>query len=209
VELPALSAEERHRLRQGLPVQRQMRHGHQGSGFVAIDVQAPTSCILRLLTVFEDYPAMIPVVKKAVVHVRSHDQSGATTARCHYRISRFQLGVSVVHSVDPAAGLVRFDLDKGSPGVFLQEVSGFWHVQPEPDGRDGFSRVWLKVDDLRASGWVPCWLVDYASERALRRATAWLKPQAEALRAAEEPAGPSGRHLRLAVEEPASRRVHG
>ncbi|CAK0795478.1 unnamed protein product, partial [Prorocentrum cordatum] len=152
----------------------------------------------------------------AVVRARGRAPSGAATARCHYRISRFQLGVSVVHSVDLGAGLVCFDLDRESPGVFLQEVSGFWHVQPEPDGRPGFSRVWLKVDDLRAAGWVPCWLVDYASERALRRATAWLKPQAEAAAEALHASaagelhagGAGGRRPRLAVDEAASPRAH-
>lgn len=45
---------------------------------------------------------------------------------------------------------------------------------------DCISRVWLRVD-LCAASWLPHWLIDYASERALTRATAWLKPNVEQL----------------------------
>jgi len=87
------------------------------------------------------------------------------------------LGVAIVHTVNKEAGIVFFDLDPSVSAMMLQEVTGFWHVEALENSS---SRVWLKVD-LRAASWLPHWLIDYASERALSRATAWLKPNVEQL----------------------------
>lgn len=75
-------------------------------------------------------------------------------------------------------GVVRFDLDPTVSAMMLKEVIGFWYV--EALEAECVSRVWLRVD-LCAANWLPHWLIDYASERALTRATAWLKPNVEEL----------------------------
>jgi len=173
IRLPQLTAEECHRLHLGQYVQRQERQGPRGSGFVVVDVEAPPSLVLKSLTAFDNYPGMIPVVRHAVVHALGRGQHGVSKARCTYRLSRFGFSVSVVHVVDLLAGLVRFDLDPEAFNIVLHEASGFWHVEPACGGT--CSRVWLCVS-LRAASLLPSWLVDYVAERALRRATAWLRP---------------------------------
>lgn len=184
-DLPSLTAAECQQLRLGGQVQKQERDGHTGWGFVVMDVDAPPSTILGCLTEFQAYPGMIPVVRHAEVLSRGRTADGIATARCHYRVSKFWLGISAVHHVDLAGGLVRFDLDPDVSGMVLREASGFWHVTPSPDGAAGRSRVWLRVG-LRASSLLPHALVDYAAERALRRATSWLRPHVEQLRAAQQ-----------------------
>lgn len=176
-ELPELSSSEQ-RLRSGRRVQRQTREGPKGQGLVAFDVRAPASVVLERLADFANYPSMIPVVRKAVVHLSHVADDGTLTAHCSYRISRFYLGVSIVHSVSRDEGLVRFDLDPTVSAMMLQEVTGFWYV--EALDAQGACRVWLKVD-LHAANWLPHWLIDYASKRALTRATSWLKPNVEQL----------------------------
>jgi len=179
--LPQLSDEELEQLKQGLQVRKQERSGAQGSGYVVCDVNAPASLILKCLEAFEDYPGMIPVVRKAEIRSRSK-AGGMANARCSYRISKFWLGIDVVHSVDHDAGLVHFDLDDEVPRLVppvLQQASGFWYVERSPDGPPGTSRVWLCVTGLRASNLLPHCIVDYAAERALRRATCWLRPVLE------------------------------
>ncbi|CAJ1441144.1 unnamed protein product [Effrenium voratum] len=177
-ELPDLTKAERKMLKQGRHVQRQTRQGPQGNGLVVFDVHAPASLVLDCLADFANYPAMIPVVRKAHVHISHVADDGTLTAHCSYRISRFYLSVAIVHSVSREQGLVRFDLDPTISAMMLKEVTGFWYVEPL-EGSD-CSRVWLKVD-LCAANWLPHWLIDYASERALNRATSWLTPKVEQL----------------------------
>mmetsp|Transcript_133200 Transcript_133200/g.297216 ORF Transcript_133200/g.297216 Transcript_133200/m.297216 type:complete len:338 (+) Transcript_133200:110-1123(+) len=183
--LPSLTEAEHQQLRMGGQVQKQERDGHTGWGFVVMDVDAPPSTILGCLEAFQAYPGMIPVVRQAEVVSRGRNADGTVTARCNYRVSKFWLSISAVHHVDLAGGLVRFDLDPDVSGMVLREASGFWHVTPSPEGGSGRSRVWLRVG-LRASSFLPHALVDYAAERALRRATTWLRPHVEQLWAAQQ-----------------------
>lgn len=178
LDLPRLTATEELKLKQNLHVQRQTREGPQGQGMVVFDVHAPASLVLERLADFENYPAMIPVVRKATVHASHVADDGTQTAHCSYRISRFYLSVAIVHNVSREEGLVCFDLDPTVSAMMLKEVTGFWYV--EALEADCISRVWLRVD-LCAANWLPHWLIDYASERALTRATAWLKPNVEEL----------------------------
>ena len=45
----------------------------------------------------------------------------------------------------------------------------------------GFTRVYL-LAGLQVSSALPKFIVDYAAERAMPRATKWLKPEVEALK---------------------------
>lgn len=178
---PLLEAAELERLRGGLRVQRQERHGRQGSGFVVVDVDAPAPLVWDCLTSFDAYAGMIPVVRKAEVKAKVCAGGGLSTAYVDYKVSKFGLNFSVVHRVDADAGVVRFDLDPSETGYVLKEASGFWRVEMDAlDNNPGRCRVWLHVG-LRASRLLPDFLVDYAAERALRRATSWLQPFMEEL----------------------------
>jgi len=174
----ALTDDELRRLRAGFPVKKQERDGQRGCGLFVVDVQAPSSVVMRCLQEFERYPQVIPVVREATVRARGREQDGCIDTLMNYKVSKFWLNISVRHVVDSEAGKISFDLDQSSNKVVLKEASGVWHVEPSPES--GKTRVWLQVA-LRASRVVPHWIVDYAAERALRRATAWLKPHVEDL----------------------------
>lgn len=184
-ELPELTQAERHQLCRGSTVQKQERNGRVGQGWAAVDVDAPPSVVFRWLASFESYADMIPVVRDARVHSRSRRPDGTTTARCNYKVSKFWINIPAVHTVDESAGLVRFGLDRSTARSAVREADGFWHVS-ESSTTPGHSRVWLYVG-LTASAWLPSWLVDYAAERALRRATGWLKPFFEQSGRQDEP----------------------
>jgi len=173
----SLTAEDLLQLENGLPVQKQQRHGGQGTGFVVFEVNAPPSVVLSNLSRFEDYTTMIPVVRQADVQTRETLVDGSIIAKVAYKISKFWLGLSASHVLNPAAGTVCFDLDQGS-SRFLQEATGFWQVEQVPSKHANRSRVWLRAS-IRSSFMVPTWIVDYAAERALRRATSWLGPYTE------------------------------
>mmetsp|Transcript_63382 Transcript_63382/g.141179 ORF Transcript_63382/g.141179 Transcript_63382/m.141179 type:complete len:286 (+) Transcript_63382:3-860(+) len=175
LRLPELLAEEAQKLSEGQRVQRQDRTGNAGHGFVVVDVAAPPSLIMGCLESFEDYPSMIPVVREVEV-LSKGDAAEGPTARCSYRISKFWLGIDAHHRLDRSAGKLTFELDKSGPRLVLREATGYWLIQeltPET------SRVWLCVTSLRASPFVPKCIIEYAADRALRRATCWLKPVLE------------------------------
>jgi hypothetical protein len=172
--LHSLTAEDLIQLERGLPVQKQQRNGGQGTGFVVFEVNAPSSVVLNSLSKFEDYTKMIPVVRQAKVETQETLMDGSIAARVSYKISKFWLGLTARQVLNPAAGTVRFELDQNC-SRFLQEATGFWQVEQVDANR---SRVWLRAI-IRSSCIVPSWIIDYAAERALRRATSWLRPYTE------------------------------
>lgn len=180
MDLPTLTDEEQNQLKHGLPVRKQERRGGGGWGLVVTDVDAPVETVHGVLESFEDYTGMIPTVREATMHSREKVDDGVFHVRCTYRLSRFRLRVDAVHVVDVPQRIVRFDLDPTSSGGLLREASGSWYVEPAPGGSTTSSRIWFRVR-LQAANWVPQWLVDYGAQRALRRATSWLKPHVEKL----------------------------
>merc|ERR1712038_2046631 len=110
----SLTAEDLIQLQRGLPVQKQQRNGGQGTGFVVFEVTAPSSVVLNSLSKFEDYTKMIPVVRQADIETRQTLMDGSMMARVSYKISKFWLGLTASHVLDPVAGIVRFDLDQKS-----------------------------------------------------------------------------------------------
>lgn len=178
LHLPALTSVDVEELQRGQQVQKQVREGAEGWGFVVVDINAPADVVFDLLQDFRSYPDMIPVVRDAEVVSRT-SIDGLINARCKYKISKFFLSISAVHEVDTHLKLVRFGLDPAEAGLVLREATGLWYVEPcAPE--DGGCRVWFRAS-IKASALVPQWLLDYAAERALRKATKWLKPFAEQL----------------------------
>lgn len=174
-----LTEQELTQLARGLTVQRQQQRGSSGTGLVVMDIDAPPFLVIERLSAFEDYASTIPVVRHSEVSTRVTRADGTVHARADYKISKFRLGVSVVHEVDIADGTVSFELDSSMGRAVLHEASGQWRVEQSP-GNLGGSRVWLEVG-LRASNLLPQFIIDYAAKRALRRATTWLKPHMESL----------------------------
>jgi len=173
----SLTVDDLMQLERGLPVQKQQRRGGQGTGFVVFEVNAPSSVVLNSLSKFEDYTKMIPVVRQAEIETRDTLMDGSITAKVSYKISKFWLGLTACHVLNPAAGTVRFELDQNS-SRFLQQATGFWQVEQVQGKHADRSRVWLRAS-IRSSSIVPSWIIDYAAERALRRATSWLGPYTE------------------------------
>jgi len=178
--LHSLTDADLEQLQSGLPVQKQERDGPTGSGLVVFEVHAPPSLVAECLESFEHYQEMIPVVRQAEVVSRTPMTQGIMLARLKYRISKFWLNLSVVHRVDRTKGTIQFDLDESCSKVVVQQASGFWQVEQAPGGHPSKTRIWLRAT-LRASSLLPHWIIDYAAARALRRATAWLKPHTESL----------------------------
>ncbi|KAL7486528.1 hypothetical protein ACHAW6_012133 [Cyclotella cf. meneghiniana] len=200
--LPTLTPDQQKRAIRGERVQFQDDMGRAGSGFVVWDVKAPASVVWDCLLDFKSYPETIPTVREVVMYTNTHlkedyraekplDFEDGTAAICkhgvpsvtraQFSLSKFRLKIAAVHKYRPHAkgDYMIFTLDPASRNMVLKYAKGIWHTQSNPDGKEGYTRVWL-LCELSVSRLLPQWIVDYAAARAMPRATTWLKPQVEA-----------------------------
>ena len=200
-ELPSLDTEQYRRLMDGERVQYQDDMGRAGSGFVVWDVKAPSSVVWDCLLDFQSYPQTIPTVREVVMYTNTHlkedyraekpvDFEDGTAAICkhgvpsvtraQFALSKFRLKIAAVHKYrpHPKGDYMIFTLDPASSNMVLKYAKGIWYTESNPDGKEGYTRVWL-LCELRVSRLLPQWIVDYAASRAMPRATTWLKPQVE------------------------------
>jgi len=71
------------------------------------------------------------------------------------------------------------DPDSAQYRSILEMAEGFWFIDDRPADRPkGWTRVYM-LATVKVNNLVPMWLVEYAAERALKRATSWLKPYVE------------------------------
>lgn len=178
LQFPKLTAAEQQALLEGREVRKEEREGRKGSILFVTEVLAPPAAVIDKLRAFDSYPEMIPSVRWAQVQACVRTGACTYSTQAEYRISRFGLNVAVVHSVDRAARTVGFKLDESCARLVLQEASGTWLVETAPGGNANRSRVFFQMT-LKATRWLPVWLVNYAAERAMWRATFWLKPYME------------------------------
>lgn len=199
---PKLSPDQYQKVMRGERVQFQDDMGRAGSGFVVWDVKAPASVVWDCLLDFQSYPQTIPTVREVVMYTNTHlkedyraekplDFEDGTAAICkhgvpsvtraQFSLSKFRLKIAAVHKYRPHSegDYMIFTLDPASRNMVLKYAKGIWHTQSNPDGKEGYTRVWL-LCELSVSRLLPQWIVDYAAARAMPRATTWLKPQVEA-----------------------------
>lgn len=174
--LPELTPTEKLQLVAGVRVQRQTRDRNCGSGFVVQDIQASPAAVMSKLASFDRYSELIPTVRRVEM-----GETTPTRTKATFVLSKFCIKADVVQRVDLEANTLEFTLDtvrrRPMRSMVLKEACGYWFIE-EPPERPGYSRVWLSAT-LTVSRAVPNWLIDYASNRALPRATTWLKPCVE------------------------------
>jgi hypothetical protein len=202
-KLPRLSGTQLELLRSGERVQEQSKMGREGSGFVVVDVKAPPFVVWECLLDFEKYPEYIGTVRSMTMFTNSNLKQSyiaekpvlpgtgretrhygtASITRASFVLSKFQLKIAAVHKYrpHPDGHYMEFSLDKACKNVVLQDAKGIWYTENEPEGRKGYTRVWL-LCELSVSRLLPTFIVDYAAKRAMPRASNWIKPTVEALK---------------------------
>jgi len=202
-ELPNLSAEQKKNLFDGKRIQEQSRMGREGSGYVILDVEAPPYIVWECLLDFESYPELIPTVKSMQLYTSTKLNTGFTSekpvlpgtgretrhygtpsiTRASFILSKFRLNIAAIHryTPHPQGDYMEFTLDPSCTNMVLKGAKGTWYTEENPDGREGFTRVYL-LAGLQISRALPKFIVDYAAERAMPRATKWLRPEVEALK---------------------------
>ena len=193
--LPSLTPEQEGMLKAGERVQEQAKMGGEGSGFVVFDVPAPEYAVWEVLLDFEAYPENIGTVRSMRMFTNKHlKQSfysekplphGATgvrhygkacISRASFILSKFRLNIAAIHRYQPHPDghFMVFTLDPACKNAVLRDAKGIWYTESNPAGaKEGMTRVWL-LCELKVSSLLPKFIVDYAAERAMPRATTWL-----------------------------------
>ena len=180
--LPPLTEEDLAALQRGERVQRQTRDGRVGTGMVVVDVDADVSTVFAVLTDIDRYPERISTVRAAVTYER-----GERLLKTQFQISKFRLQINTELRCARADNMLEFKMDPDRPAPFLEDARGFWYLEEvKSESVPSRTRIWL-VADLACSSLLPTAIIDYASARALPRATSWLKPVMESM-AGELPA---------------------
>lgn len=200
--LPNLSNEQRVQLKAGERLQEQSKMGREGSGYVVFDIKAPPYVIWETLLNFESYPQTIPTVRDVRFFSSNKLSSGyhaekpidpttgrqlrhygtPSTTRAAFCLSKFRLNIAAIHNYrpHPDGDYMIFTLDPECTNLVLKSAKGIWHVQRNPDGRGNeWCRVWL-LCEVKVSSLLPSFIVEYTAQRAMPRATTWLKPQVDA-----------------------------
>ncbi|KAL3939594.1 MAG: hypothetical protein SGBAC_005707 [Bacillariaceae sp.] len=200
-QLPSLNAKQKELLVQGERIQEQARMGREGSGYVVLDVKAPPYVVWECLLDFESYPQTIPTVRDMQLYTSEKLNIGyvnekpvlpgtgretrhygtPSVTRAKFILSKFRLNIAAVHKYTPHpdGDYMIFTLDKSCTNMVLKGAKGIWYTEEDPDGREGYTRVYL-LCEVTVSRALPSFIVDYTADRAMPRATNWLKPQVEA-----------------------------
>jgi len=156
-KLPKLSEEQLQKLRAGERVQEQSKMGREGSGFVVVDVKAPAYVTWECLLDFEAYPELIKTVRSMEMftsdkltsgyHAEKPLPQGSTRQLRHYGIpsvsrakfvlSKFKLNIAAIHNYrpHPDGHYMVFNLDPDCTNIVLQNATGIWYVESNPDGK--------------------------------------------------------------------------
>ena len=173
VIIPELTAEDRELLLRGDRVQKQERCGSCGEGLVVVDVKSSPDTVFSHLTRFGSYQSMIPTVREVdVLSVTPR------ITEAEFRLSKFMLKVNVLHTINTEDRTIQFRLNPNRINPIFNEAAGFWHVEAPEDRPQGYSRVFLSAN-IRVSRFLPPFLLDYASSKALPRASTWIRPYFE------------------------------
>ena len=177
-EIPLTSADEA-TLKAGKPVMRQtVAAGGKGGRAVAVqDIAAAPDVVWSRILAFKDYPRMVNGVKETSVY---EDKKSGDTRTLKVRMKLGMMGVSleyfIKHTYAPKQSVMTWTLDYSKSSDLIDSV-GYWCILEHPS-MPGATRVLYSVDAAFPS-WVPGFVVNVLTSKALTDATAWVKIESE------------------------------
>jgi hypothetical protein len=163
-------------------IQTQIQSGTSGRGLVIQDIQAPTSIVWKKILDFDHYSQMVPKTLESknynIVQLKpsKNDPSQIIFTRMKIGFSIIHLEFFIKHLYYPALHSLTWTLDYSKKSD-LDDSVGFWYVIPHPHHKT-WSRVYYSVQ-VSLYDWVPKFVVDFMSTKALTDATTWVKKFSE------------------------------
>ncbi len=190
-------------LKQGKPYQTQVQKegGTGGRGLVVQDIDAPPSVVWGRILDYDHYASMVPKTIESknydVVDVTSKAKSKKVNkstpipfeshlsqiiyTRMKVGFPLLKLEFFIKHLYYPSLNSLTWTLDYSKLSDF-NDSCGYWYVIPHPENDDNDNptktRVYYSVE-VSMFDWVPKFVVDFMSTKALTDATAWVKKYSE------------------------------
>eukprot|EP00540_Astrosyne_radiata_P021142 CAMPEP_0116839380 /NCGR_PEP_ID=MMETSP0418-20121206/9735_1 /TAXON_ID=1158023 /ORGANISM="Astrosyne radiata, Strain 13vi08-1A" /LENGTH=325 /DNA_ID=CAMNT_0004469485 /DNA_START=94 /DNA_END=1071 /DNA_ORIENTATION=+ len=166
-------------LESGKPYQTQIQSGTSGRGLVVQDVHAPTNVVWERILDYNHYAQMVPNTLDSKNYNIIHHKNGQQTifTRMKVGFSLIKLTFYVKHEYIPALSSLTWTLDYTRKSDF-DDSCGYWYVMAHPDNPKEWSRVYYSVE-VSMFDWVPKFVVQFMSTKALTDATGWVKKFSE------------------------------
>jgi len=153
--------------------------GNSGRGLVVQDVHAPTTIVWDRVLDFNNYSKMVPKTLEsknyAVEKLRNGQQLIYTRMKVGFPMLKLEFFVK--HDYQPSKNSLTWTLDYSKRSDF-DDSCGYWYIIPHPENPTQWTRVYYSVE-VSMFSWVPKFVVDFMSSKALTDATAWVKKYSE------------------------------
>eukprot|EP00557_Chaetoceros_sp_GSL56_P010477 CAMPEP_0176481150 /NCGR_PEP_ID=MMETSP0200_2-20121128/2662_1 /TAXON_ID=947934 /ORGANISM="Chaetoceros sp., Strain GSL56" /LENGTH=312 /DNA_ID=CAMNT_0017877327 /DNA_START=99 /DNA_END=1033 /DNA_ORIENTATION=- len=170
-------------LASGKPYQTQIQSGTGGRGLVVQDVDAPTDIVWGRILDYDNYAKMVPKTVESKNYKVQNVKPTKKDSLSQIIYTRMKVGFPVLkleffvkHLYYPELNSLTWTLDYSKKSDF-NDSCGFWFVIPHPED-DQRTRLFYSVE-VCMFDWVPKFVVDFMSTKALTDATAWVKKYSE------------------------------
>lgn len=170
-------------LNAGRPYQTQIQSGTGGRGLVVQDVNAPTDIVWGKILDYDNYAKMVPKTVESknykvekIKPAKKNHLSQIIYTRMKVGFPMLKLEFFIKHFYYPALNSLTWTLDYSKKSDF-NDSCGYWYVIPHPDNKS-MTRLYYSVE-VSMFDWVPKFVVDFMSTKALTDATAWVKKFSE------------------------------
>jgi hypothetical protein len=173
-------------LSDGKPYQTQVQTGEGGRGLVIQDVDAPTHVVWDRILDFDNYGSMVPKCFESKNYkIIDHKPTKANNFLEKEIFTRMKVGFPMlkleyfvrhfVYIQHHKALTWTLDYTKESD---FDDSCGYWYIAPHPDNPEEKTRLYYSVG-VSMYDWVPKFVMDFMSSKALTDATAWVKKFSE------------------------------
>jgi len=170
-------------LKAGKPYETQVKSGMGGRGIVTQDVQAPIDIVWGRILDYNNYAKMVPKTIEStnykvidVKPTRKNKLSQIIYTRMKVGFPLLKLEFFIKHMYYKSENSMTWTLDYTRKSD-LDDSCGFWYLMPHPENPK-WTRVFYSVE-ISLFDWVPKFVVDFMSTKALTDATAWVKKFSE------------------------------
>ncbi|KAL7507400.1 hypothetical protein ACHAXN_005104 [Cyclotella atomus] len=173
-------------LKAGKPYQTQVQTKDSGRGLVVQDVNAPTNIVWDRILDYDNYSNMVPkTVESKNYKVIPHKPSKANNFLEKEIFTRMKVGFPMLKLEFFVRHFIyiqhhrslTWTLDYTKESDF-DDSCGYWFILPHPDNPEEKTRLYYSVQ-VSMFDWVPKFVVDFMSSKALTDATAWVKKYSE------------------------------
>jgi len=159
--------------------------GSSGRGLVVLDVHSPTEIVWSRILDYNNYAKMVSGCSASKnYNVVDHKPTKSNKFLSQTIYTRMKIGISVIsleyfikHSYHPKLNVLTWTLDYSKTSD-LDDSVGYWYVIEHPTKGAEWSRVYYSVD-VALPNWLPNYVKDFFSTKALTDATAWVKRESE------------------------------